>query len=78
MRPTINFNEQNFENLIVGFIKGTLREKFSRENFNESPTSYLSNSLNFSTIKVLCYTVYIRTSTIIVEFKASWLVSRVL
>ena len=43
-------------------IGETLREKFSKENFVEllnSYSSYLLNSPNIFTVKLLCYTVYI-------------------
>ena len=36
MEHAQNFDEQNFDKLIVGFIGETLRGKVSRENFDES------------------------------------------
>ena len=48
MKHTWNFDEQNFDPLVVGFIGVTLTEKISRENSDELAICQMSN---FSTIK---------------------------
>ena len=48
----MNFDEHEFDELIVGFIGETLREIFSRKNFHKSLTA---DSSKFSTIKLLHY-----------------------
>ena len=53
-----NFDKQNFDELIVAFIGKVLTGKIERENFDELLT-VRQNSSDFSTIKVLRYTVYI-------------------
>ena len=51
-----NFDEQNFDELIVAFIGKVLTGKDWKENFDES-LAVCQNSSDFSTVKVLHYTV---------------------
>ena len=51
-----NFDEYNFDELMVAFIGNTLRGKISGENFDKSIAS-CQNLFDFSPIKVLRYTV---------------------
>ena len=51
-----NFDEQKFDELIVAFIGKVLTGKIERENFDES-LAVCQNSSDFSTVKVLRYTV---------------------
>ena len=51
-----NFDEQNFDELIVSFIGKVLQGKIGRENFDEL-LAVRQNSSDFSTVKVLRYTV---------------------
>ena len=51
-----NFDEQNFDELIVAFIGKVLTGKIERENFDES-LAVRQNSSDFSTVKVLRYMV---------------------
>ena len=52
---------KNFDKLIEAFIGKVLTGKIERENFDESLTVH-QNSSDFSTIKVLCSTVYVSIS----------------
>ena len=52
-----NFDELNFDELMVAFIGNTLRGKVSGENFDKSIATR-QNWLDFSPVKVLRYTVY--------------------
>ena len=51
-----SFDEQNFDELIIAFIGKVLTGKVERENFDESLAVH-QNSSDFSTVKVLHYTV---------------------
>ena len=51
-----NFDEQNYDELIVAFIGKLLTGKIGRENFDEL-LAVRQDSLDFSTVKVLHYTV---------------------
>ena len=55
-RACQNFDEQNFDELIVVFIGKVLTGKIERENFDES-LAVRQNSSDFSTVEVLRYTL---------------------
>ena len=55
-RACQKLDEQNFEELIVAFIGKVLTGKIERENFDEL-LAVRQNSSDFSTVKVLRYTV---------------------
>ena len=60
MRPTRNFDDQNFDKLNAGFIGETLREKFSRENFDKSLVIHQTFLLsNFCTTRYILQYIYI-------------------
>ena len=55
------FNEQNFDELIVGFIGGTLRGKVSSEKFDES----LAIRQSFPPLNFVPYSNCVSHSTIV-------------
>ena len=64
MEHSRNFDEQNFDELMVAFIGNTLRGKVSVENFDESIANR-QNSSDFSSVKILRYTVTLSALTLL-------------
>ena len=60
----MNFDEQNFDALIVGFREETLREKFSRENFSKSLTiCQIHQTFHHQTLW-MCVHIYIHSQAL--------------
>ena len=66
-----NFDEQNFDESIVAFMGKVLTGKIERENFDESLAVH-QNSSDFSTVKVLRYTVSLGPEQALQKFKIAF------